>query len=89
MSLSSGLGLLVTILPLVLRLLPGVIALFVVAGCAAPNARPLLVVASDLDNPPFAWIDEHGVARGRDVEMMEELATALGALGRHSDRRAG
>jgi len=37
-----------------------------------------LVVASDLDNLPFAGVDEDGTPIGRDVEMMEALAEALG-----------
>jgi polar amino acid transport system substrate-binding protein len=45
------------------------------AGCpACPNP---IVVASDLENPPFAWVDEAGEPRGRDVEMMAELARRL------------
>lgn len=43
-----------------------------------PAPRPPLVVASDLDNPPFAWVDEQGRPRGRDVEMMEALGNLLG-----------
>lgn len=35
-------------------------------------------VASDLDNPPFAWVDEAGIARGRDVEMAQRLAEEMG-----------
>lgn len=66
---------LLTLAPL---LLLGWLAAIVGAGCAAPRARPPLRVASDLDNRPFAWVDERGVARGRDVEMMEALAAALG-----------
>lgn len=37
-----------------------------------------LIVASDLDNAPFAWVDEDDRPRGRDVEMMELLAADLG-----------
>ncbi|GJM22422.1 MAG: hypothetical protein DHS20C15_23370 [Planctomycetota bacterium] len=37
-----------------------------------------LVVTSDLDNLPFAGVDENGKPIGRDVEMMEALAAALG-----------
>lgn len=48
-------------------------------GCAAmgTSSKPL-VALSDLDNAPFAWVDESGQARGRDVEMMEALAGSLG-----------
>jgi polar amino acid transport system substrate-binding protein len=37
-----------------------------------------LVVASDLDNAPFASVDDSGQPIGRDVEMMKEIATLLG-----------
>jgi glutamine transport system substrate-binding protein len=37
-----------------------------------------LVVASDLDNMPFAGVDEAGTPIGRDVEMMEAIGEALG-----------
>lgn len=50
-----------------------------------PGAAPLaespmapLVVASDLDNMPFAGVDEDGTPIGRDVEMMEAIAATLG-----------
>ena len=63
------------------------IACLALAACRADPApgqegrdpsdlRPL-VVASDLDNPPFASVDADGRPRGRDVEMMELLARAL------------
>jgi len=46
---------------------------------ATPTAPlPPLVVASDLDNLPFAGVDANGRAIGRDVEMMERLAAGLG-----------
>ena len=52
------------------------------AGCAAaPAGDPAPVplrIASDLDNPPFAWVDGDGIARGRDVEMMDELSRRIG-----------
>lgn len=47
-------------------------------GSPADTARAPLVVASDLDNMPFAGVDELGRPVGRDVEMMEALAEALG-----------
>ena len=51
---------------------------FAVVGCATtPGAPEPLVVFSDLANPPFAEVDAGGVPRGRDVEMMEELARIL------------
>ena len=48
-------------------------------GCRSQaGARgPALVVASDLDNAPFAYVDEAGQPAGRDVEMMAELARRL------------
>jgi polar amino acid transport system substrate-binding protein len=52
------------------------LASLLLASCASgPQA---LVVASDLDNPPFASVDESGVPVGRDVEMMQEIAAHLG-----------
>ena len=44
-------------------------------ACSAPappgqQAQRPLVVASDLDNMPFAGVDEQGTPIGRDVEMM-------------------
>lgn len=43
-----------------------------------PPADAPLVVASDLDNMPFAGVDAQGRPVGRDVEMMEALAQGLG-----------
>ncbi|MFT7671136.1 MAG: glutamine transport system substrate-binding protein [Planctomycetota bacterium] len=54
--------------------------LLALCGCrslAAVEQGPI-VVASDLANPPFAWVDDSGVERGRDVEMMQALALELG-----------
>jgi polar amino acid transport system substrate-binding protein len=50
------------------------------AGCAAAPAAPLepVVVASDLDNAPFAYVGDDGRPAGRDVEMMERLAAQAG-----------
>lgn len=55
------------------------LALAALAACAGPpdGPRPLLV-ASDLDNPPFAWRQPDGAPAGRDVEMMQDLARRLG-----------
>jgi len=53
-------------------------------GCSAPAVSPPppapleLVVASDLDNMPFAGVDAAGRPQGRDVEMMVALAAQLG-----------
>jgi polar amino acid transport system substrate-binding protein len=65
----------------------GVLCAFVLCAaifgaCASQSSirsedAPPLVVASDLDNPPFAEIDASGHERGRDVEMMERIASAL------------
>ncbi len=54
------------------------------AGCAVPvpseeaagGGRPI-VVASDLDNPPFAHLDARGEPAGRDVVMLQRLARRL------------
>jgi polar amino acid transport system substrate-binding protein len=55
-------------------------ALFVLAfalllgGCAT---TPPIVIASDLDNAPFAWVDDEGRPAGRDVEMMAVVGRML------------
>jgi polar amino acid transport system substrate-binding protein len=36
------------------------------------------VVGSNLDNPPFAWVDNTGEPRGRDVVMAQIIADGLG-----------
>lgn len=43
-----------------------------------PTPAPTLIVASDLDNMPFAGVDQLGQPIGRDVEMMRLLADRLG-----------
>mgnify|MGYP002630947354 CR=1 FL=1 len=35
-------------------------------------------VGADLANPPFAWVEEDGEVRGRDVEMAQALAKDMG-----------
>lgn len=64
----------------VLRVLIGLVLLGASLACRATPGEPrdTLVVASDLDNPPFALVDEDGRPRGRDVEMMERLGSELG-----------
>ena len=64
------------------------IGLFSFGSCAATDHTasdlssqveiPPLVVASDLNNMPFAGLDAGGTPIGRDVEMMEAIAAALG-----------
>lgn len=58
------------------------LALLFAAACSgpspAPAAGPPLRVASDLDNPPFAFVDAQGRPAGRDVEMMQAAAARLG-----------
>lgn len=48
--------------------------LVVLAGC---SSTPPIVVGSDLDNAPFAYLDKEGNAAGRDVEMMIAIAHML------------
>lgn len=56
----------------------GLLFLSLCAACTSgPSKSSALRVASDLDNAPFAFLDEAGIARGRDVEMMEQLAARL------------
>lgn len=52
-------------------------AILLTACVGAPPPARVLRVASDLDNRPFAWVDEHNQVRGRDVEMMQLLAREL------------
>lgn len=62
-----------------LRLL-ALLAFALIAACySSPSSSRTWIVASDLDNKPFAWVDERGEPRGRDVEMMRMLADELGA----------
>jgi polar amino acid transport system substrate-binding protein len=44
---------------------------------AACSSVPTLVIGSDLENEPFAYMDDMGVPQGRDVEMVEALGHAL------------
>ncbi|RKY17023.1 MAG: hypothetical protein DRQ55_16725, partial [Planctomycetota bacterium] len=68
----------------VARVLALFLASLALAACVAappPAEAPgerALVVASDLDNMPFAGVDEDGTPRGRDVEMMQALARHMG-----------
>jgi polar amino acid transport system substrate-binding protein len=48
-----------------------------VALLAACSSTPPIVVGSDLDNAPFAYMDKDGKAAGRDVDMMIEIAHML------------
>jgi ABC-type amino acid transport substrate-binding protein len=54
--------------------------LLLLAGCAAAPAAPrgAVIVASDLDNSPFAYVDADGRPAGRDVAMMHRLAERCG-----------
>lgn len=56
-----------------------ILSLLFLASCSTSASQPRasLVVASDLDNLPFAGVDESGRAIGRDVEMMERIAAGL------------
>tara|TARA_R110002094_G_scaffold72294_1_gene80615 strand:- start:203 stop:982 length:780 start_codon:yes stop_codon:yes gene_type:complete len=42
------------------------------------NTRTSLLIASDLDNMPFAGVAEDGTPIGRDVEMMQRLCERAG-----------
>jgi len=44
---------------------------------AACSSMPTLVIGSDLDNEPFAYMDQNGAPQGRDVEMVEALGHVL------------
>ena len=48
-----------------------------VALLAACSSTPPIVVGSDLDNAPFAYMDKDGKAAGRDVDMMIAIAHML------------
>jgi polar amino acid transport system substrate-binding protein len=68
------------------RAFPSLLPLLLAVGaCAAPRAglgaadtAETLVVGSDLDNAPFAYVGANGKPAGRDVEMMAMLAERLG-----------
>jgi ABC-type amino acid transport substrate-binding protein len=55
-------------------LLGSTLLLVVLAAC---SSTPPIVVGSDLDNAPFAYIDASGQAAGRDVDMMVQIAHML------------
>ena len=48
-----------------------------VAALSACSSTPPIVVGSDLDNAPFAYMDKNGKAAGRDVDMMIAIAHML------------
>lgn len=47
------------------------------AALSACSSTPPIVVGSDLDNVPFAYMDKEGKAAGRDVDMMIAIAHML------------
>ncbi len=53
--------------------------LLLLCSCqSSPQPRTSLVVASDLDNMPFAGVAADGSPIGRDVEMMQQLCERAG-----------
>jgi ABC-type amino acid transport substrate-binding protein len=55
------------------------LALLLLCSCQlSPQPRTSLVVASDLNNMPFAGVAEDGTPIGRDVEMMQRLCERAG-----------
>jgi ABC-type amino acid transport substrate-binding protein len=60
------------------RLAAALLGAALLPACAATGGTAPLRVASDLDNKPFAYVDDRGEAAGRDVEMMRDLARRLG-----------
>lgn len=63
---------------MLIRYLWSVVLLCLCACQAPPAMRDTLVVASDLDNMPFAGVAEDGTPIGRDVEMMQRLCKRAG-----------
>ncbi len=61
-----------------LVLLPALLPACSVVQKVSDIVSPTMVVASDLDNPPFAFLDLNGQPDGRDVEMMNRLAEEVG-----------
>ncbi len=56
-----------------------VVVLLGLCACQSmPWTRPKLIVASDLDNLPFAGVAADGTPIGRDVEMMQLLCERAG-----------
>jgi len=60
------------------RHLLSVVLLCLCACQSMTQPRKTLVVASDLDNMPFAGVAEDGTPIGRDVEMMQQLCQRAG-----------
>ncbi|MHC5212670.1 MAG: substrate-binding periplasmic protein [Planctomycetota bacterium] len=56
---------------------PALLVLALALLLPACSTTPPIVVASDLDNAPFAWVDDEGRPAGRDVEMMTVVARML------------
>ena len=64
---------------MITRLVWAIVGMSWLCGCqGVPDRRPLLIVASDLNNMPFAGVDAHGHPVGRDVEMMQILTDRCG-----------
>ena len=61
-----------------MRVLTPLLLLLAACSDTPPPIPAPLIVASDLDNLPFAGVDDSGRAIGRDVELMEQLAAGLG-----------
>ena len=55
-----------------------IVALGAAQAHSSGEVAKQLVVASDLDNPPFSFVNESGDPAGRDVWMMELLAQEIG-----------
>lgn len=52
--------------------------LTLVATMSCSRTASSLRVASDLANPPFAFLDDEGIPEGRDVRMMRRIAKKVG-----------
>lgn len=61
-----------------IRCLLSLVLLCLCACQSTTGERRTLVVASDLDNLPFAGVADDGTPIGRDVEMMRELCRRAG-----------
>lgn len=61
-------------------LLCGLLCSVAATACASTPEGPTRpwVVGSNLDNRPFAWVDNTGEPRGRDVVMAQIIADGLG-----------
>ncbi len=55
-----------------------IVAFFAGGSCSAAAGSPEVRVGSELDFPPYAFVDEKGQAAGFSVELIKSVADAMG-----------